>query len=661
MKKSLTKGIITAAALMLGLQVWSQNPDQVLMNIAGENVTKSEFLGVYQKNNTNGEVIDQKSLDEYLDLFINFKLKVKEAEVLGLDTVKTFRDELGGYRKQLAQPYLIDENANMALLNEAYKRKCEDIRASHILIKVDKNALPADTLAAYNKVMQIRKRLLKGENFGKVAAENSEDPSAKDRQQDGRTVAGNKGDLGYFTVFDMVYPFESGAYLTKVGDVSMPVRSEFGYHLIKVTDRQPAMGKAQIAHILFLFPKNATAADSAAVKAKAAQAYKKLQAGDDFAAVVKEFSEDKGTSDKGGILPWFGVNRMVPEFIQNIGKLKQAGDYSAPFNTSFGWHIIKFIEQKPIGTFEENKTDLKQKLTKNDRSVKSEESFVAKLKKEYAFSQDLKARDEFYTVVTDSVFKNKWNVSAAAGLAKKLFTIGQKTYTQQDFAKYLAAKQNNASSQTITAFVNASYNAFVNEGCMAYEDSQLERKYPEFKALMSEYHDGILLFDLTDQKVWTKAIKDTTGLKDFYQKNKTNYMWPERLDASILSFTDAKAIKAARKLVKKGLTDEQILSRLNRDSTIVVTIEHKKFVKGDKSMIDGIAWQKGVTSDMATDSTHNGFVVVHGVVAPEPKLLTEAKGLITADYQNYLEKEWIATLRAKYPVTVNREVLSSIK
>lgn len=661
MKKSLTKGIITAAALILGLQVWSQNTDQVLMNIAGENITKSEFLGVYQKNNTKGEAIDKKSLDEYLDLFINFKLKVKAAEVLGLDTIKSFRDELGGYRKQLAQPYLIDENANMALLDEAYKRKGEDIRASHILIRVDKNALPADTLAAYNKAMQIRKMLLKGENFGKLASETSDDQSAKDRQQEGRTIRGNKGDLGYFTVFDMVYAFETGAYRTKIGEISMPIRSEFGYHLIKVTDRKPAMGKAQIAHILFLFPKNATAADSAAVKAKAAAAYKKLLAGTDFTAVAKEFSEDKGTSDKGGVLPWFGVNRMVPEFIENIAKLKQAGDYSAPFQTNFGWHIIKFIEQKPIGSFEENKTDLKQKLTKNDRSVKSEESFVAKLKKEYNFSQEIKARDEFYTVVTDSVFKNKWKATDAAGLTKKLFSIGQKTYTQQDFAKYLESKQKNATGQSIPAFVNATYYAFVTESCMAYEDNQLEGKYPDFKALMSEYHDGILLFDLTDQKVWTKAIKDTTGLKEFYEKNKKDYMWPERLNASILSFTDAKAIKLARKFVKKSFSNAQILGRLNHDSTIVVTIEQKKFVKGDNSLIDGIAWQKGVSADMPTDSTHTGFIVVHGVVPPEPKLLGEAKGLITADYQNYLEKEWIATLRANYPVTVNREVLNSIK
>ncbi|MEI8049804.1 MAG: peptidylprolyl isomerase, partial [Bacteroidota bacterium] len=265
MKTFLTKGMLTIAALILFSQVWSQNSDQVLMNVAGENVTKSEFLGVYQKNNTKGEVIDQKSLDEYLDLFINFKLKVKEAEVLGLDTVKSFRDELGGYRKQLAQPYLIDEDANKALLDEAFARKGEDIRASHILIRVDKNAKPADTLAAYNKVMKIRKRLLKGEDFGKLAIEFSDDESAKDRTQEGRTMKGNKGDLGYFTVFDMVYPFETGAYSTKTGDVSQPVRSEFGYHLIKFTDRKPAMGKVQIAHILFLYPKDAKAADSAAL------------------------------------------------------------------------------------------------------------------------------------------------------------------------------------------------------------------------------------------------------------------------------------------------------------------------------------------------------------------------------------------------------------
>jgi peptidyl-prolyl cis-trans isomerase SurA len=661
MKTFLTKGMLTLAALLLFSQVWSQNSDQVLMNIAGENVTKSEFLGVYQKNNTKGEVIDQKSLDEYLDLFINFKLKVKEAEVLGLDTVKSFRDELGGYRKQLAQPYLIDEDANKALLEEAFTRKGEDIRASHILIKIDKNASPADTLAAYNKVIKIRKRLLKGEDFGKLAAEFSDDESAKDRTQEGRTIKGNKGDMGYFTVFDMVYPFETGAYKTKVGELSQPVRSEFGYHLIKVTDRKPAMGKVQIAHILFLYPKNATAADSAALQPKAEAAYKKLQAGDEFGVVAKEFSEDKGTSDKGGVLPWFGVNRMVPEFIAQIAKLKQAGEYTAPFQTSFGWHIIKLIEQKPIGTFEENKTDLKQKLTKNDRSVKSEESFVAKVKKEYSFSEDLKARDEFNTVVTDSIFKGKWKASQASSLTKNLFTIGNKTYTQTDFAKYIESKQKNTPAQSITSFVVSSYHNFVNEKCMAYEDSQLENKYPDFKALMREYHDGILLFDLTDQKVWSKAIKDTTGLKDFYEKNKNNYMWPERLDASVFRFTDAKAVKSARKLLKKGFTNEQILSRLNHDSTIVVSIEHEKYVKGDNKLIDGITWTKGLTADMAIDSTHTGFIMVNAVVPPEPKLLNEAKGIITSDYQNYLEKEWIAMLRAKYPVTVNHEVLKSIK
>jgi len=661
MKTFLTKALLTIAALLLFSQVWSQTSDQVLMNIAGEDVTKSEFLSVYQKNNTKGEVIDQKSLDEYLDLFINFKLKVKEAEVLGLDTIKSFRDELGGYRKQLAQPYLIDEDANKALLDEAFARKGEDIRASHILIRVDKNASPADTLAAWNKVMKIRKRLLKGEDFGKVAAETSDDESARDRTQEGRTMKGNKGDLGYFTVFDMVYPFETGAYKTKVGEVSQPVRSEFGYHLIKVTDRKPAMGKVQIAHILFLYPKDAKAADSAALQPKAEAAYQKLLKGDEFGAVAKEYSDDKGTSDKGGVLPWFGVNRMVPEFIAQIAKIKQAGDFTAPFQTSFGWHIIKLIEQKPIGTFDENKADLKQKLTKNDRSVKSEESFVTKVKKEYNFTEDLNARDEFNTVVTDSIFKGKWKANQAAGLTKNLFTIGKATYTQPDFAKYLESKQKNTPAQGIASYIGSAYHTFVNEKCMAYEDGQLENKYPDFKALMREYHDGILLFDLTDQKVWTKAIKDTTGLKDFYEKNKNNYLWPERLDASIYSFTDAKAVKSARKLLKKGMTEEQILSRLNHDSTIVVNIDHKKFVKGDNKLIDVIAWTKGPTDNMAIDSTHTGFVMVHALLAPEPKLLSEAKGIITADYQNYLEKEWIAMLRAKYPVKVNRDVLKSIK
>ncbi|HLO90026.1 MAG: peptidylprolyl isomerase [Chloroflexota bacterium] len=640
----------------------AQEKDPVILKVAGEEITKSEFLNVYQKNNVNGEVLDRKSLEEYMELYINFRLKVKEAESLGMDTMRSFIDELAGYRKQLAQPYLIDEKMNKALLEEAYNRKKEDIRASHILVKVDKNASPEDTLAAYKKIMAIRKKAMKGEDFGKLAMENSDDLSAKDRLVEGRNVKGNKGDLGYFTVFDMVYPFETGAYNTKVGEISMPVRSDFGYHLIKVTDRKPALGRVQVAHILMRPPANATAQDSAAVAKKVMEVYDRIMKGEDFSALAKEFSEDKSTATKGGVLPWFGANRMIPEFIKEVSNLKEINQVTKPFTSSFGWHIVKLIDRKDIGTYEDNLNDLKQNLSRSDRAKKSEEALLSRIKEEYKFTQNLKTKNEFYKVVTDTIFKGGWNPSAAEQLNKVMFTIGKKTYSQQDFAQWLGKNQRQAAKENISAYVDKMYSTFVNQKLLEYEDSQLENKYPEFKMLMKEYRDGILLFELTEQKIWSKASKDTLGLEAFYNTNKQNYMWAQRADASVYTFntTDKKILDKFRALLKKGLTDQELLENINNDSTSILSVDRRKYEKGDNTMVDNAKWIKGETAETTMDGKTT-IVKINEILAPEPKKLNEARGLVTANYQDFLEQQWIKELRSKYQYQVNQEVLSSIK
>jgi len=662
MKKCLIKFLFTLALSIGMLGAFAQDSDPAILTVAGQKISKSEFLNVYQKNNVNGEVLDRKSLDEYMELYINFRLKVKEAEALGLDTTRAFIDELAGYRKQLAQPYLIDEDMNKSLLKEAYNRKKEDIRASHILIKVDKNATPADTVAAYKKIMALRKSIMKGADFGKVAMESSDDLSARDRTVENRTIKGNKGDLGYFTVFDMVYPFETGAYNLSKGDVSMPVRSDFGYHLIKITDRKPALGRVQVAHILMRIPANATASDSAAVAAKAQDVYQRILNGEDFARMAEQNSDDKSTATKGGILPWFGANKMIPEFIKEISALKDINDITKPFSSSFGWHIVKLVDRKPIGSYEDNLSDLKQSLTRNDRAKKSEEALLNKIKKEYKYSEKLKSRDDFYKVVTDTIFAGGWDVKQAENLNKTIFTLGRRNYSQQEFAQYLAKNQRKRSKEDIKVFVNTMFDAFTNEKCLEYEDSQLESKYPEFRMLVKEYRDGILLFELTDQKIWSKAVKDTIGLEQFYKANAANYMWDKRLDATIYTLTtkDAKVLADARKAIMKGITDNELLEMVNTDSTTFLTIDRRKFQKGDNPQIDGIEWKTGMATETVTDDNVT-MIMVHEVLKPEVKMLNEARGLITADYQNYLEQAWIKELRAKYPFEVNEAVLSSIK
>jgi len=661
MKRKLFYASLTLILGIFSLSVFSQSADPVLLQIAGEKVTRNEFIKVFEKNNIKGSDTDNKALEEYLDLYVNFRLKVTEAKALGMDTIKSFRDELAGYRKQLAQPYLVDSEENDRIIHEAYDHLQYDVRASHILVRADKLASAADTLAAWNKIMQLRKRIVKGEDFGKVATEASEDPSAKDRESNGRKTKGNRGDLGYFTAFDMVYPFEAAVYNAKVNEVTMPVRSDFGYHLIKLTDKIPAIGKIQLAHIILVYPAKATLDDSLKVADSANMAFKLLKEGNDFGDVAKKFSDDLSTSGKGGVLPWFGVNRLLPDFTLNILKLKEKGDYSEPFQTMYGWHIIKLIDRKPVGSFDEEKEELKQRMPRSDRNNEIQSSFITKIKQKYGFTQNMTALNELTKTVTDSIFEGKWHASQAAGLGKDLFSIGTKTYTQADMAQRLEKTQRNSQKSDIPAYVFEQFTSFTNEAVYQYADSQLENENPEFKALISEYHDGILLFDLTDKKVWTKAIKDTVGLEKYYEQTKNNYLWDTRLDASVLTIKDPSILKSLQKMLKKGASDEQLLARFNHDSIQKISIDHRKFVKDENPLLKNTEWKPGISKVTPLADTANMIIVVHKVVAPEPKLLNEIRGTITAEYQNYLEKAWIAELRSKYPVFVDREIFNTIK
>ena len=663
-----------------------ENDNKVLITIGGDKVTVAEFMNVYQKNNVKGEVLDKKSLEDYLNLYINFKLKVKEAEDIGLDTVKAFINELKGYRKQLAQPYFIDEEVIEELLKQAYQRKLIDIRASHILIKVDQNATPADTLEAYNKILEVKKRLSNGEDFRELAIELSDDPTAKDMEAiPGQRPfrKGNGGDLGYFTVFDMLYPFEEGAYNTNLGEVSDIIRTKYGYHLIKVTDIKEAMGIAQVAHIYIAMPKDATPEDSLNKKNKIYEIYKELLGGASFEDMVKKYSEDRGSIEKGGVLTKFGVNRMVPEFIVSISDLSEPDDISEPILTSYGWHILKLINKKKPGTFDEEKNALNQRLVKDARSYKSKESIINKIKKEFKFKEYPEAKIELLAVVDSTILVNKWDVEKAKDLNKALFQLEKNKYTQFDFAKYLAANQKGKHTEPVEVYFNNAYNNFVNKSCTDYFDSHLEEKYPDFKLLMKEYRDGILLFELTDQKVWSKAIKDTVGLNAFYKKNKNNYLWDKRLYASIYTVKEPEITGELRQQIYKYsrlfmtdsitfsfdgykkafkcLSPDDILNKYNNDSVINISIETDIFSKADNYFIDNINWEEGISDNFESDIDNSViFVYVYQLIKPEPKSLDEAKGLITADYQTYLEKEWIKSLKEKYPVIINEKVLELI-
>jgi peptidyl-prolyl cis-trans isomerase SurA len=652
-----------------------EDDDRILLTIEEEQVPVSEFMYVYNKNNINNEVIDQKSLEEYLELYINFKLKVREAKELGMDTAAAFVKELNGYRQQLAEPYFIDEEVNEELMRTAYERSKYDIRASHILIKVDQYAPPKDTLEAYNRIMEIRERILEGEDFGEVAAEVSEDPTAADRPGSNgrRPRKGNKGDLGYFSVFDMIYPFEEAAYNSEIGEISMPVRTSYGYHIILVADKQEALGRAKVAHIYLSFPPNPSSEDSIQRREKIYMIYDKLQAGEAFEDLVKEYSDDKGSVDKGGVLPWFGSNRMVPSFIDAVKKLEEPGDYSEPVLTDFGWHIIMLKERKTPGTYEEEIEGIKRNMVKDMRYQKGKQSVINRIKKEYGFKEYPEALEEIQASLDSTFVAGKWSIENISGMAKPLFELGDITRTQQDFGSYLEKNQGRRGVKPVPDFFREQYKIYVDDQCIAYEDKRLEEKYPEFRILMEEYRDGILLFNLTDEKVWTKAIKDTVGLEAYHQSHEMDYMWGERLDVSVCIVNDMAILDQARKLMKKGADKDVVLEKFNSDTLQVVFVEDRLYSRKENDLIDSLAWKKGLTdnysikehpefrfnNDVSRDALF--FLRINGIIPPAPKTLEEARGLITSDYQNYLEQKWIEELRQKYTVVVNREVLTSIK
>jgi peptidyl-prolyl cis-trans isomerase SurA len=633
--------------------------DSVLLIIGGDKITVSEVMSLYRKNNIKGTILDKKAFDEYLGLFINYKLKIRQATDLKMDTVTAFKNEYEYYRSQLAQPYMTDEEMSNFLTQEAYQRKLKDIRASHILVKLDINASPDDTLIAYNKILAIRQRILNGEDFGKVAAEVSDDISARDQKDGLKNVPGNKGDLGYFTVFDMVYPFETAAYTTEIGKVSMPVRTDFGYHLVKVNAIKPAIGEVLASHILFSFDNTPSSADSMAVKKKVDSIFLKIKKGEDFALLARNFSDDRVTASKGGLLPWFGSNRMVPEIIDAVDGMKP-GQYSQPFMSSFGWHILKVIERKPIGSYNDIKDVLRQKITRGDRLEALNQSFVEKLKNKYHYKADLKALDKVNAALTDSVFLGKWKIAAPNKLSKFLCSFDGRSYTQLDFANYIAANQIPRNKMDKKQYTTVRFNSFVNKELLDYEDQHLETKYPEFKDLVKEYHDGLQVYALTDLNVWTKAETDTAGLRSFYEQNRNNYLLDTRLDASVYTVFNSTRIEKVRAMILKGLSEEEILKSYNSDTNKVVTVEHHMYLRGESPVIDLIDWKEGLSRNVDTDGT-TMFVLVHKVLPPMPKPLQDIRGIVVSDYQNYLEKSWMSGLRKKYTCTVNNNIFEQIE
>lgn len=650
------KNILGFFMLCIALSLSAQNNDPVLFTVAGKPVNVSEFNYIYSK--TNGEKADfsRKSMEEYLDLYIKFKRKVARAREMKLDTIESLQTELAGYRQQLANSYLVDKEVTDQLIRETFYRMQKDVEIAHILVNLDKNALGKDTLEAYRKAIEIKKRLDNGEFFENVARELSEDKSAKD----------NGGKLGYVTAMLPAgfYELENAIYNTPVTKVSMPVRSDLGYHLIKVLNKRDARGEIEVAHILV---RTAKPEDEAVAKHKIDSLYTELQKGADFSVLVRNSSEDRATTERDGYIGFFGIGQYESSFEDAAFGIASDGAFSKPFKTSVGWHIIKRISKKSMGTFDAEKRRLKGKVQRDARYEVANKALVNKIKLEAGYVENSVNLDKFIAAQGDTFVTYKWRMPAEKS-PDVLFSFknGQK-FTVGDFNEYL---NNNSRKRlsfqenpNIQEAIKSLYADYVKESCIKHEELQLESKHPEFKSLMREYEEGILLFEAMKREVWDKASQDSVGLFEFHKTQIDKYKWDERAEVSLYSLQNeaAEKIDDLRKMAAEK-PYAKVLKKFNKKA-IIVSVQAFKYEKGKNKELDAIApWAIGKLTETEEDVRANtrNFIKIEKILPPSVKTLSEARGYVVADYQEFLEKKWLSDLVKNYEVVVNKEVLNSL-
>ncbi|TYA52512.1 peptidylprolyl isomerase [Formosa maritima] len=627
---------------------YAQNSiDEILFTVANDPVYVSEFTRVFNKNIDLVKDESQKDVDEYLKLFINYKLKLKEAETLGLNEKSSYKNELANYKSQLAQNYLTDSKVTDELIEEAYYRTINEVKASHILIRLADNPSPQDTLKAYNELIKLRQRVI-NEGYETV----------KNEVHDGKTIYAE--DLGYFTGFKMVYDFETAAYNTKVGEVSMPFKTRFGYHIVLVQDKRESRGERTVAHIMINNSRKDSLQESA--KQRINDIYLKLQQGENFESLAKQFSEDQSSSSKGGMLsPFSGGQLTSIEFENEAFSLEKVGDITEPFQTEFGWHIIKLYNKKSVDDFESMRPELEAKVKKDSRSQLINSALTNKLKKQYLTPEEQPDLSYFVSILNDDYFSGRWTLPQDFKANDPLVKIGTKQVENEAFGNFIVKNQRrNIPKIDFNRLVSNNYEQFLEKELLQYKEEQLEVENKDYAYIVEEYRDGLLLFDLMETEIWNAAKKDSVGLNSFYSNNKENYFWNERVDAVVASSAKKATIKKVQKLLQEKQTPEQIKTLINSDTSIDVIFSSGIMDAQHQSLPKDFEFKTGV-SDVY--NFNNAFIVaeVKQVLPKELKTFEQAKGAVISDFQNYKEANWILDLEKKYKVTINKEVLTKVK
>ncbi|MBK8701354.1 MAG: peptidylprolyl isomerase [Saprospiraceae bacterium] len=637
------------------LRSFAQSDDAVLMSVNGNPVSVGEFRYIYEKNNGKEANYSEKSIREYLDLYARFKLKVARARELRLDTIQALNEELNGYKRQLANSYLTDREIMDHLLKEFQQRQNEDIRFSHILISANEKATDSLKQAALAKIEVIKKEIAAGKSFEAAAKEYSDDK--------GTAIQG--GDLGFFTAMlpDGFYDIENAIYTLPFNVVSNPLKSKLGYHLIKVVEKRQARGTISVAHILIKHMDK-----SETPKIKINEAYERLLKGEDFSELAALYSEDKQTSKNGGYLPVFGINTYEAVFEESAFGLANDGDISKPIETKSGWHILKRIKKVNFGEdFATFKKMNEAKIKKDERFALARKRLVEDIKKSSGYVQHDEVFNKFVSSLNEEFLSFKWSPQQAASNKEVIMSFGGDThYTVADFAAF--CKKNTKSrlkydknSTAVHEVATALLKEFSEEKAIDYEQKMLEIKYPDFKALMREYEEGILLFEATKHAVWDKANQDSVGLASFHMKNQDKYKTEEKGNLLVYTImtTDMKeAEKVAKFAMKKG--PEEVMKKFNKKSQMVSYIEET--LEKQNARFAGMTWELGTQTPINKSEGDQGykFSKITKIFPVRNKTLKEARGYVVADYQDYLEKEWLIELSLAYKVETNEAVVKSL-
>ncbi|MBS2098011.1 peptidylprolyl isomerase [Carboxylicivirga linearis] len=631
-KQNIFRSILVAILTLTTLVSEAQNTN--LLTVDDHQYSIDEFNYIYNKNNSLSQ--NPLSKKEYIPLFVNYKLKVLEAMDQGYDTIPSFKSELEYYRNELAKPYLTDKKATEAVIEEAYNHLSYELNAYHILVKLPQSPSPADTLSAYNKIKEIQSQITDLDSFEKLAKEKSDCPSSA-----------KGGNLGYFTGFMMVYPFEKAAYNTEVGQASDITRTSFGYHLIYVKDKRPNQGEIKVAHIMKMYPQNAPQTVKDKAKVEIDSIYALLQNGADFTEMVKKYTDDKNSLSTNGELPWFNTGRMVPEFADAAFALTENGQISEPVQTPFGWHIIKRVDKKSMKSLEDSREEIEQKIKRDERAYAGKKATINRLKKEYNYNENSEALNSIYkTIAANKEQKSDLTLDEIAAKNYTLASFNKQEISSEDFAEYLKSKRVALSRLNEKSYVKH-WNECAEDGLLTYEKSILEDKYPEFRFLMNEYHDGLLIFEISQKEIWNKASEDTTGLENYFAKHKADYILPERFEGTLIQCNKKKDLKKIMSMI--STPDFTLTDSIQNVLSTFANVEEGSFTKGQYPLLDKQVW-----GDKTKAKGEYKYLVTLGELKPmTERELNEVRGQVLSDYQKQMEENWIKELREKYKPEIN--------